>query len=127
MIDLAAAKTAATPMKLEGGVLVTRDAPNATGLASLAEQGGAAGRATPHVDDVKAEPPTGPRSAPAFVSADVKEEREAALEIALPQALSQGHMLPQPPLLYVKLLMMRSVSLFNAKSHPPFSYSSAAA
>ncbi len=96
----AAAKTATTPVKLEGGILVTRDAPNATGLATLEEAGGAAASSTPHVDAVKAEPAPGPRSAPAFVSADVKEEREAALESPLPEALSQGLLFllnPPPP------------------------------
>ncbi|KAK9859870.1 hypothetical protein WJX84_002821 [Apatococcus fuscideae] len=88
-VGQAAAKAETAAVKLEGGVTVTREAPNAAGLASLEEEGGPNSTGVPAVDAVKAEPPTAAMSAPACIKVDVQEEREAALKEPLPEALSQ--------------------------------------
>ena len=83
----AAVKTEATPTKLAGGVTVTRNAPDAVGRGCSAAEADPAGASMPQV---KAEPPTGPASAPAHLSCSVKEERDAALQEPLAEALLQG-------------------------------------
>ena len=95
----AAVKTEATPTKLAGGVTVTRDAPNAVGCHDA--DGDPTGASMPHV---KAEAPNGPKSAPAFLNCSIKEEREAALEEPLAEALLQG-LAPFPLLQCMALLV----------------------
>lgn len=91
----AAVKTEATPTKLAGGVTVTRNAPDAVGLGCPAAEADPAGASMPQV---KAEPPQGPASAPALLTCSVKEERDAALEEPLAEALLQGlSTSPVPP------------------------------
>ncbi|KAK9837753.1 hypothetical protein WJX74_004265 [Apatococcus lobatus] len=86
-IGKSAIKTEATPTKLAGGVMVTRDAPNAVGLGCLAAEQDPTGASMPHV---KAEAADGQMSAPAHVNCSLKEEQEAALEEGLAEALLQG-------------------------------------